>query len=60
MASAKALEMYSSSCADAVGRCAAEEVERGLRPGVGMLLGFPGVGIPETRPLPGVTDMRGH
>ncbi len=34
----------------------ADEVDRGLKPGVGMLL-LPGVGMADMRPLPGVTDM---
>ena len=34
----------------------AAEADLGLRPGVGMLL-LPGVGMPDIRPLPGVTDI---
>ena len=50
IASANALEMYSSSCA--CGCCCVVDVERSL-PGVGIAL-FPGVGIPDRRLFPGV------
>lgn len=53
MASAKALAMNSSSAALDDGWMVALDAER-KRPGVGMLLAFPGVGIADTRGLPGV------
>lgn len=59
MASAKALDMYSSSCRGG-GYWVALDVERNL-PGVGILLALPGVGMPDWRPLPGVgVDIEAH
>ena len=60
IASANALDAKSSSWVVTEGRWPADEPERGRgMPGVGMLV-LPGVGMPETRPLPGVTDMEEH